>query len=247
MPPKNRKRKILIPKGVKLRKCSIRLGQIDKLLLSGMNSAKRKTYGRSATRPSLLGAPPAPGTKLIRVKSDLFKKTVSPLLGPSERLSKRTPKPNRRYVNDETLNTSTWHDKNAESENETSENDDASVVNNRRQKSPHTEPVRRLRTSVVAPKTVAGVVKKGQSEKVALTKRKIENDYDQKSASKQKKVSKTRAGFQFDGFWEFRATFCLCRFWEFSIVGIVFCASYLNDLLNTMRCSLSRNLYISGQ
>lgn len=175
---KNRKRKILIPKGVKLRHCSVQLGQINNLL-SRMNSMKRKMY----SKPLRIGAAPPPGTKLIRVKSDLFKKAPTPTPSTnSERVSKRTPKPNRRYVNEETVFTSTWKEASSE---EQSENEEV----NRRQKSPQTEPTRKNRISVTAPKTVAGTSKKGGTEKVALTKRKIEYDYDEKQ---NKKVSKTK-------------------------------------------------------
>lgn len=177
---KNKKRKIFIPKGVKLRKCSVQLGQINKLL-SRINSAKRKTLGKQLH----IGTPPPPGTKLIRVKNDLFKKSSTPQSsGSSERVSKRTPKPNRRYVNEETLNSSTWHDKNVSSDEQSEEEDVDS-----RKKIPQTEPTRKNRNRTAVPKTVGGIVHK-ELDKGALTKRKIDYESDEKSAAKQlKKVS----------------------------------------------------------
>ncbi|XP_037038335.1 AF4/FMR2 family member 4 [Bradysia coprophila] len=99
---KKQKRKIFIPKAANLRKCYVQLGQIDNIL-TRINPTKRKSSGK-------IGTPAPPGTKLIRVKSDLFRKTSTPL-ATSERASKRTPKPNRRYVNEETVITSTWMEK----------------------------------------------------------------------------------------------------------------------------------------
>lgn len=168
---KNKKRKILIPKAANLRKCSVHLGQIDSLL-SRINSTKRKSYGKSFR----IGTPAASGTKLIRVKSDLFKKTSTPLNN-SERVSKRTPKPNRRYVNDETIISSSWNEKEITSEEvEESEED---------RKSPPAEPIRKNRVKI-GPKSVINAAK--EKDRLAASKRKIL--YDEKPGPKQhKKVS----------------------------------------------------------
>lgn len=187
---KNKKRKILIPKGIKLRKCYVQLGQINKLL-SRLNSAKRNSSGRQMR----IGAPPPPGTKLIRVKSDLFKRTSIPQsIENSGRLSKRTPKPNRRYVNDETLNSSTWNEKELSSGQQSEEEgeEDEDNDDNNRQRSPQTEPTRKNRNRIAVPKTVGSSSVHKELEKVTLTKRKIDyDDDDEKSATKQnKKVSK---------------------------------------------------------
>ncbi|KAJ6634704.1 hypothetical protein Bhyg_13281 [Pseudolycoriella hygida] len=165
---KNKKRKILIPKNAKLRKCSVQLGQIDKLL-----SNLKRSHGKLR-----LGAPPPPGTKLIRVKSDLFRKVVAPPVT-SERVSKRTPKPNRRYMNDDTVSSTTWHEREISSGQPSEEE-----IENERPKSPQTEPTRKNRNRVVAPKTVATATNK-ESDKLALTKRKI--SYDEKPSPKQHK------------------------------------------------------------
>lgn len=181
---KNKKRKILIPKGFKKRECSVQLGQINNLL-SRFNSAKRKSLGK----PLRIGAPPPPGTKLIRVKSDLFRKTPTPQsVGNSGRLSKRTPKPNRRYVNDETLNSSTWNDKEVSSEQQSEEEseEDETV----RQRSPQTEPTRKNRNRIAVPKTVGSSVHR-ELEKVTLTKRKIDYDDEKPTTKQNKKVRKT--------------------------------------------------------
>lgn len=114
---KKQKRKILIPKSANLRKCSIQLGQIDNLLSRNNNSGKRKSHAK-------IGTPAPPGTKLIRVKSDLFRKTSTPIANNSERVSKRTPKPNRRYVNDETVNSSTWKDDSPAQQSDADEGED---------------------------------------------------------------------------------------------------------------------------
>lgn len=176
---KIKKRKIFIPKAVKLRKCSVLLGQIDNLI-SRSNSAKRKSYGGKQLR---IGTPAPPGMKLIRVKSDLFKKTSTPVAN-SERVSKRTPKPNRRYVNDETVNSSTWNEKEVSSDQPSEVEDE-----DRLRKSPQTEPTRKNRNRITVPKTVSGAVNK-EVDKLALTKRKIV--YDERPGPKQhKKVSIT--------------------------------------------------------
>lgn len=179
---KIKKRKIFIPKTAKLRKCSVLLGQIDNLI-SRSNSAKRKSYGKQLR----IGAPAPPGMKLIRVKSDLFKKTSTPL-GNSERSSKRTPKPNRRYMNEETVNTSTWNEKEVSSDQQSEDED-------RLRKSPQTEPTRKNRNRIaVVPKTVGGTVNK-EVDTLALTKRKIV--YDERPGPKQhKKVSITETLYE---------------------------------------------------
>lgn len=157
---KNKKRKILIPKAANLRKCSVQLGQIDNLV-TRINSAKRKTYGR-------IGAPAPPGTKLIRVKSDLFRKTSTPM-SKNERVSKRTPKPNRRYVNDETVNSSTWNEKEENSSNERSNEDEEEDDEDR--KSPPTTTLRKNRNRIPVPKSVAAAMDK-ELDKMATKKRK---------------------------------------------------------------------------
>lgn len=173
---KNKKRKILVPKAAKLRKCSVQLGQIDNII-TRINSTKRKTYGKPAT----------PGTKLLGIKNDLFRKTSTPLSNNSgERLSKRTPKPNRRYVNDETLNSSSWPDKAESSEQQSDEEDADDVESN----VPQSEPTKKIRNRIPAPKSVTAKLNKG-ADKVALTKRKIV--YDERPGPKQSK--KVRMSF----------------------------------------------------
>lgn len=179
---KMKKRKIFIPKGLQLRKCSVHLGQIDNLI-TRLHSKQRKSYGGKQLR---IGTPAPPGTKLIRVKSDLFRKTSTPLAN-SERVSKRTPKPNRRYVNDETVNSSTWNEKEVSSEPSDDDGDDADGDEDRLRKSPQTEPTRKNRNRIAVPKSVGSAMNK-ESDKLALTKRKIQ--YDERPGPKQhKKVS----------------------------------------------------------
>lgn len=182
---KNKKRKILVPKSANLRKCTVQLGQIDNLV----NSAKRKTYGKQR-----IGTPAPPGTKLTRVKNEIFKKTSTPV-GNNERLSKRTPKPNRRYVNEETVNTSTWNEKETSS-NPTSDEEEEE---DRPQRSPQTEPTRKSRSRIAAPKTVGGTVNK-EVDRLAIKKRKIAND-ERPAPRQHKKVSV-----------EFIVLYCVCLY-----------------------------------
>ncbi len=171
---KNKKRKILIPKSANLRKCSIQLGQIDNIV-TRMNSAKRKTYGTSNKVNRSVGTPAA--TKVSRMKNDMSKnKTSTPLFATNERISKRTPKPNRRYVNDETINSSSWNEKEEQSEADEDEDNDDEME----------EEDQKSRNRIPAPKSVAAALNKA-AEKLALSKRKIV--YDERPGPKSKKVS----------------------------------------------------------
>lgn len=124
-----------------------------------------------------MGTPTPLGTKLIRVKSDLFKKTSTPL-GNSERVSKRTPKPNRRYVNDETV-ISSWNEKEDSSEQQSDVEEDVDEESDRTKN----------RTKTAAPKSVGSAANK-EVDKLAPTKRKIR--YDERPAPRQhKKVRET--------------------------------------------------------
>lgn len=150
---KKQKRKILIPKSANLRKCSIQLGQIDKLL-TRINSTKRKSSSQGK-----IGTPAPPGTKLIRVKSDLFRKTSTPVAS-SERVSKRTPKPNRRYLDNETVVSSAWMEKEDSPAQQSNADDDEDGKT--------TESNRKNRNKIPGPKS--RTVDKGEDK---LLKRKL--------------------------------------------------------------------------